>query len=103
VPAGRDRHRRRRQTSRLGDRPDGVEIDRRRHRIGQRLEPRLEIGGLAGLDEPEMALGQDQAGLARQRAEHGQADLFHACATSRRCRSLATLLRITPAMVMRGS
>ena len=34
----------------------------------------MEVGGLAGLDEAEMALGQDEARLPREGAEHRQPD-----------------------------
>ena len=55
-----------------------VEIDGAFHRIGEALQPCVELLGLAGLDEAEMALGQGEVGIAHERAEHRQPDAGHA-------------------------
>ncbi len=46
------------------------------HKSAERIEARVEIGGLLGLHEAEMALGQRNVRLAGQGAEHGQAESF---------------------------
>ena len=50
-----------------------------------------------------MALGQDELRVAHQRAEDRQAGALHAGVHEAPWRALATLLRITPAIVTRGS
>ena len=57
---------------------DRIEIDRVRDGFRQRIEPCMQVRGLAGLDQPEMAFRQDQARLAGQGAQYGQADALHA-------------------------
>lgn len=56
-----------------------VEVEGGFREIGEPVEAGVEVGGLAGLDEAEMALGQDEARLAREGAEHRQADPRQPC------------------------
>ena len=57
-----------RQRRRTGGGDDRIEIDGRCDRLRQRIKPGMQIGGFAGLHQPKMAIGQDQAGFARQGA-----------------------------------
>ncbi len=80
-----------------------VEIDMRGHDIRRSVDASLEVAGFAGLYEAEVALGQDKALTARDGAEDRETRPATASETSRRCRSLAMRLRITPAILIRGS
>ena len=57
-----------------GQRQDAAAIDMRLDEVGDRLEPRLERLGLARLHEAEMALGQRDRVVARQRADDRNAE-----------------------------
>ncbi len=73
------------------------------HDIRRGVDASLEIAGLAGLHEAEVPLGQDEALAARDGTEDRETRPATASETSRRCRSLAMRLRITPAILIRGS
>ena len=53
---------------------DGVEIDRGFDHAGERIESLVDIGRLAGLDEPEMPLRQGEMLVLDDRAEQRNAD-----------------------------
>ena len=74
----------------------------RRH-FGEAVEPRREIGVLAGLDQAEMPLRQHQRLVARDRAEHRDAERLERSAISARWRSLPSLLSTTPPTRTAGS
>ena len=63
------RGRRRSEIELAGQRENAGAIDMRLDEIGDRLEPRLERPRLARLHEAEMALGQRDRVVARQRAD----------------------------------
>ena len=82
---------------------DALAIDMRLDEIGDRLEPRLERLRLARLHEAQMALGQRDLVVARQRADDRNAHRLDRFVTSRRWRSLPTRLTMTPATLSRAS
>ena len=68
-----------------------------RRYFGETLKPRREIGVFAGLHEAEMALRQHERLVARDRAQHRNAEARSiASATAPRWRSLPSLLSTTP-------
>ena len=63
----------------------------------------MQILGLAGLHKAEMALGQDRLASRGSAPSTGRPIRSMPSRQSRRWRSLATLLRITPTTRMRSS
>ena len=97
--AGRGRGKREGACERQDAGAVGVRLDE----VGDGLKPRLESVRLARLNEAEMALGQRDFFVARQRADDGDAERLDRLVTSRRWRSLPTRLTTTPAIARRGS
>ena len=77
APARR-RHRRieprGRAVRRHGELLDRIDIEMMLGHVGEMFEPRGEVRVLAGLHQAEMALGQRQRSIARDRAEHGNVE-----------------------------
>src|SRR4051794_38996936 len=59
---------------RRSHRQDSVEIEMTRRDFGETLEPRRQVSMLARLNEAEMALRQHQRFVARDGAEHRDAE-----------------------------
>ncbi len=75
-PSGRRNQRARASRVRSGppEGPNGREVHVRLDEVGQKIKPRRQVVGFAGLHEAEVPLGQGDRGTAGQGAQHRQAE-----------------------------